>query len=50
MGVCRRRYRGVFLECFVRGKYTPGWRLERVEKECRDGIDRRNGKGWDDGR
>lgn len=37
MSVCKRGHRGVFWSVFARGKCTPGWRLERVEIECRDG-------------
>ena len=41
---------GVYFGMILPGKSVPGVWLERVESECRDGIDRRNGKGWDDGR
>lgn len=41
---------GVYFGIFLSGESVPGVWLERVERECRDGIDRRNGKGWDDGR
>lgn len=38
MGVCRRGYRSVFLDIFVRGKCTPG---KGEGREC-DGV-----PGWD---
>nr|DAZ60631.1 MAG TPA: hypothetical protein [Caudoviricetes sp.] len=40
----------VYFGVFLSGKSVPGGGEKRVERECLDGIDRRNGKGWDDGR
>lgn len=41
---------GVYFGMILPGKSVPGVWLERVESECRDGIDRKDEKGCDDGR
>ena len=48
MGACKRGYMVYFGNIFVRGRCTRG--EGGKGKECRDGIDRKDEKGCDDGR